>query len=1483
MTGNQEAPENDAMPATVRTDAIAKLRRAASQREIRRISPRRMRVRQVDASPQIVRTNSNTDAIPPSLDRSGGYLLDGAESRNTPRLTPSTSCDVPRAQSSDQLTTPRTEDNSPLPSLDQLRRKILQERKATGLSRSASASTTSRVARAYTMQKLLGATTPIPYNDVFEFIRSVNDARSAQVGDESLASEPSMDFESEKDLSMDIQAESTPPRNAKRATLMRSVSAREVARKNMFQKINKRERPPLDLSKTDYPSSTPTPDISKVNSPIAFHHSPGSLVSAPKVANDSNTNQTVSASPHSRLDEPSAMERERERENAKEQLAAQNLQHSRNLSSRSELHDGSDHLKTPITPGFLPSRTPTLSPSYSLRQPPSSAPLQPDWNRSSPLESRSVPPTSAPSRFDSRPYPVSPGGEKQALPIPTNQPQDFLSALTLENSAEATYTPTNIIPQPMSAPATSSMTMPTVVPSSTPQMLFESTTPNVVADEEHANSSTDPSRQIEGAAHSTFSDSSSSTQPHHTSDKPNSHQDTREESADSFTIPLGLSRQLDAEAREARARRMRGRNAGYLARAVSAGGNMAPSSRPGTEVLRALGDVDPTATTSGTLTQSNNEYSPENHHENGARNPDAVGLGIMAPTTVSSTPLAKGLHAARPIQASSDVASNSANASLPNYKHHQQLADRPVGSIHARSASQPQNKPLPGLPYATPVSWTSAMQSTRNTPESPTQLHYLSRTTQQSNTGLVPAPNENLSNTIYTSPAFSIPPRRSLEQSSSTNTHSRASPIGSPAALQPIARTSADGRRSSGLPRNKELRAKNSSEQSLSEGTRTDDWSSDRLISVPPIVPTSEPEKKGRGARLLGSLRRKTSRVRLTDRSLTKKQGSDSMRSAASPSIEASSVSLPKTSADSMVSAHKTSRAMVCCQDETSLLPSSAHPIVLPISRTHLSRLSAQVAGSNEVGAALARCVPGEVPYPNFLDSARQLIRVIPVLQVTAETYVKLRYLYLFSDLLVISKPAHVPLQPGELSTYILSRLQSQPDLNEPCSPVAILPLHDTYLEPGAMVRAAIQQTDRAGSLRHLSALQMQLASKLPSIVGDIRRVAPDSTSLAQVLFVLPELDRAVLSRYLYEVPQRAVLHSYIAEHQLRGLPLEYGLRMVLIDVCFPSNLVEFKALLRAFAVEWIQANRGELPSHLTQALAIELTMTLMTLNDALHSSSNSHTSSAPGVFSRSNPNMSIDQFVRSIRAFDPQMALSDRELREMYLSVKTYPIVEASTTAVRRILYNSRAISEGLAVGVPSAPITVAIDSPDPNLRIRLLGKDLFFDPPVLSFNHSSRAEFIVGTTSPGEHEIVFLRLGSHSPLYPPVAEPCGSYHALPRSLTVFSGLHTTRPSISLQSCSLDGISTGYQLYFADTYTAIQCAGLLLEQMATLASRKSDFGSAQATSRRLADQVLQACLRFEERCAAQGNEACLTGKDLVRLVRENMLLLGLFSKPASN
>ena len=122
--------------ASTRLDAIAKLRRAASQREIQQ--------------------SSSPSRIPslPSIQQ----IDDSVKRVDEPHYKP------PIAQFQ-------------LPSLEQLRQRIIQERRPTGLSRSASTSATSQVARAYTMQKLLGATTPISYADMFAFVRDTNKSR----------------------------------------------------------------------------------------------------------------------------------------------------------------------------------------------------------------------------------------------------------------------------------------------------------------------------------------------------------------------------------------------------------------------------------------------------------------------------------------------------------------------------------------------------------------------------------------------------------------------------------------------------------------------------------------------------------------------------------------------------------------------------------------------------------------------------------------------------------------------------------------------------------------------------------------------------------------------------------------------------------------------------------------------------------------------------------------------------------------------------------------------------------------------------------------------------------------------------------------------------------------------------------------------------------------------------------------------------------
>ncbi|KAI3628657.1 hypothetical protein CBS14141_000360 [Malassezia furfur] len=1119
-----DGPRADTSPSHVRLDAIAKLRRAASQREIRRVSPRRARVRPADAASHVTTPTTPAGPAPPLvLDSSGVNDSDVSEPRSTPWLSPSTSGDVPRAQSLDQLATSHADEGAALPSLDQLRRKILQERKKSGLSRSASASATSRVARAYTMQKLLGATTPMPYNDMFAFIRSVNEARSAAPGDESVSADVSLESASEPEPAAEAaQEESTPPRNPKRATLMRSVSAREVARMHMFQKINKRERAAGD-AKAGRSGTSPIPSSTPALPPEAAAVAQRTVANSPRTPLWPDAGAGASRSARTSPAEPRGGE--------------------------AIAHEVAVRRRAPVAPV-------TLGPHSPLS---SDAPLP-----HSPMvrtELVHAPPTSAPPRVPAAPASMGDAPRPpstRTMPLPAWVSPSSVSALA-------------------SVPAPASVPLPTAEWRSPPMP--------------------DGTRRArdDPATLSAFSDSSSSTHARV------SQRDTPSDSTEMLSMLQDLSSQLDAEAREARARRMRGKGTGYLARALSAGSSAAPSAQPGIEVLDALGKV--------------------------------------------ATPPPVGACAWR---------------------------------ARGRRTSRCRACPASG-PWRRWRRWRRA----RAPPAAPAPLG-----------GLAPP--------IVLPPGHLVPPE---------------------SARLPVPGTEVGG----SVPR-----------------ASFESYASDRTDS-PTHGRAPEPRREGRAPRLFGSLRRKTSRSRLAERSPSHATHGGVRSTPTTPTDAAAPARSPRGAP---------ARAVVCACDDAQV-PAALRTVVLPVDRAVLARLAAEArawgAAGAHAGALLARGVPGEVPYADALDPPRRLLRVVPVLQSADEAYVKLRYLFLFSDVLLVVKPVHVPTQPAELSAFILQRLHQPPDLYEPFVPLAALPLRTLRLGAGAAVRAVRREHDRACAVRHLRALHTHLAAALPAAAYDLRGAGgADATACAEVLFLLPELDRAAVSLYLYDAAHRAVVDAYVAQHAFAACR----------SIC-----------------------------------------------------------------------------AHGARAHDVRHVWSDRAVHEAFLAIKTYPLAQASAHAPRRIVLDASALAEGLVVGVPSASVTVALDAPDPHVRIKLLGDALYMDPPVLTFAHSATAEFTVCSTAPGEHNLAFVRVGAHAPLYPPTAEARAPWRALPRTLPLVSERHTTRPALTLHTAAPDAPASTLQLYLADAATAHHVVRLLDEQLAALGAPDAD--ASRSAAERLADRVL--------------------------------------------
>lgn len=1118
----------------------------------------------------------------------------------------------------------------------------------------------------------------MPYNDMFAFIRSVNEARSAAPGDESVSADVSLESAaSEPETAAEAtHEESTPPRNPKRATLMRSVSAREVARMHMFQKINKRERAAGDAKARR--GASPIPPTTPALPPEA------AMVAQRAVADSPRT-------PRSPLWPDAGNASRSARTSPAEVRGGEATAHEVAVRRRAPV--------PPVAVGPVPA-------------PAGEAPLP-----HSPMvrtELVHAPPTSAPPRM----------------------PHAYASA---HDAPPAAGIHTMPLPAWVSPPAPASAS------ASVPLPAVEWRSPPTADGARRARD--DP------ATLSAFSDSSSSTHARA------SQRDTPNNSTEMLSMLQDLSSQLDAEAREARARRMRGKGAGYLARAVSAGSSAAPSAQPGIEVLDALGKVatpPPSAPAPGVRLDGGAPGAAVARSGTMPSRAPTVGLGIQTPGAAAGG-----------------------------------------GGGHWRSASLSQDKPLPGLP------------SERTAPAPPAPLG-----------GLAPP--------IVLPPGhLTVPP---------------------PARL-PVPSTEAAG----GVPR-----------------ASFESYASDRTdSSMHGRVP--EPRREGRAPRLFGSLRRKTSRSRLTERSPSRAAQGGARSVPTTPTDAAAPTRSPRGAP---------ARAVVCARDDAKV-PAALRTVVLPVDRAVLARLATEArawgAAGAHVGALLARGVPGEVPYADALDPPRRLLRVVPVLQSADEAYVKLRYLFLFTDVLLVVKPVHVPTQPAELSAFILQRLHQPPDLYEPYVPLAALPLRTLRLGAGAAVRAVRRERDRACAVRHVRALHMHLAAALPSAAHELRGTGgADATACAEVLFLLPELDRASVSLYLFDAAHRAVLDAYVAQHAFAGVPLEAALRMLLVDLRFPARVGDVEALLRAFAAHWVQCNHAELARDMSRALALELACALVALNDALHAPD---ARAAPGLAPHFDAHVSLEQFVRTVRAHDVRYAWSDRAVHEAFLAIKTHPLAQASAHAPRRIVLDATALAEGLVVGVPSASVVVALDAPDPHVRIKLLGDALYMDPPVLTFAHSATAEFTVCSTAPGEHNLAFVRVGAHAPLYPPTAEARAPWRALPRTLPLVSERHTTRPALTLHTTAPDAPTSTLQLYLADAAAAHHVVRLLEEQLAALGATEGD--APRSAAERLADRVLVTGLGIDAGKSARHAAAPATGQALVRTVREHSLLLGLLDEPS--
>lgn len=390
----------------------------------------------------------------------------------------------------------------------------------------------------------------------------------------------------------------------------------------------------------------------------------------------------------------------------------------------------------------------------------------------------------------------------------------------------------------------------------------------------------------------------------------------------------------------------------------------------------------------------------------------------------------------------------------------------------------------------------------------------------------------------------------------------------------------------------------------------------------------------------------------------------------------------------------------------------------------------------------------------------RELLKVSPVFQVVSASTIKDRFLILFNDILIVAKPIAPPGGNRQQDDNL-------PDIRWTFAVKKVLELRHLTLTVPKEHRTKLKHHPLQEVF--VSAFARDPAGALDDIMTRTALAKTPST-IAHFLVQTPDLDKTVLTSYLCDSTRRDILTAYIKLQRVTGVSIESALRSVLMGLRFPSDSVAFEALLISFSSHWIEENKELIKSTFTSQLAADLTFAIMALNDALHGhkqldsdfdesdieSEASHHQpdyEAPGIFTDAMPSLSKTAFVTAFRAHDPAYVLSDRTLLRIYTSVKTDPIQQAldfhELQHRKAIRVHGTGVPLKLVYGVTSEPITISIPEPDAGLAVRLYGRELIFDPPILSFENTTTRTFTITSRALGLRHAVFVRAGKNARFY--------------------------------------------------------------------------------------------------------------------------------------
>lgn len=381
-------------------------------------------------------------------------------------------------------------------------------------------------------------------------------------------------------------------------------------------------------------------------------------------------------------------------------------------------------------------------------------------------------------------------------------------------------------------------------------------------------------------------------------------------------------------------------------------------------------------------------------------------------------------------------------------------------------------------------------------------------------------------------------------------------------------------------------------------------------------------------------------------------------------------------------------------------------------------------------------------------DPPRKLLLSSPVLQVVDPNTVKDRFLFLFSDILVIAKPVshdqdnfmdvYKPSPPDRKyvvkSVVLLRNLRFFPDRTESQSRTG----SHSPVPRNPLVRSFVHNFSKDPD--HAIAT---LFSK--------SNIPDDPQLLGQLLFKTIDLDRARLGDYLSRRTSKIVLKTYLDSFGFAGLRIDIALKVFLQSLhVSPKSTQSHGAseyLLDFFAVRWYEANAKSVAYD--KDMAIRLVRGLVQLNDLLHDG----IADEAGKSDHVKHNITSRDFVDAFRRTDVRYLVPDEFLEEAYDSIRSERLCQARypspTSSADLQITIKRQLPARLTYKIQSEPIILRIPHVDPSFSIQLYGQDLVFDPPVLTFAKSSEMSFRIMGTSLGSKTVTLRRSGPNAVNY--------------------------------------------------------------------------------------------------------------------------------------